>query len=224
MQDLGALTKNYRPKQWKPQEMLVGIEWPSSEVSLLDLGCGTGGVRPTLEKLVPGMKYKGIDIGESPEVNSRTEVLPDILEYDGVNIPFDDGYFDVVYSQQVFEHVRHQEQLLQDIKRVLKPGGYFVGSLSGLEPYHSRSIFNVTPWGWLKVLNENGFTATTIRPGVDGLTLLNRAFTRRLGGTYEFAEVGELNAKILAMDVSDIEKNRIMLDFAGHIVFAARID
>lgn len=59
MQDLGALTKGYKPKQWKSQEMLVGIDWPADVVTVLDLGCGTGTARKALQKIVPGMKYHG---------------------------------------------------------------------------------------------------------------------------------------------------------------------
>src|SRR5919202_1662471 len=38
-------------------------------------------------------------------------------------IPFDDNSFDVVYSNQVFEHVRFLDKMLSECARVLKPGG-----------------------------------------------------------------------------------------------------
>ena len=76
----------------------------------------------------------------------------------------------------------------------------------------------------MTVLNENGFLAKTLRPGVDGLTLINRAFTRRVGNVHSPLKVGELNQRILSLPISDSEKNRLMLDFAGHIVFVAKKD
>jgi SAM-dependent methyltransferase len=38
-------------------------------------------------------------------------------------LPFDDGFFDVVYSCQVLEHVRDWRAALGEIRRVLRPGG-----------------------------------------------------------------------------------------------------
>lgn len=190
--------------------------------AVLDLGCGTGNAYDGIKEVFGEIDYIGVDIEESPEVSTRSRDDLRFVSYDGVNIPFPADQFDLVYCHQVFEHVKYQERLLQDVLRVLRHDGYFVGSLSGIEPYHSRSIFNLTPWGWLRVLNENGFTVETMRPGVDGLTLLKRSFSRRLERNYELGPVGELNREILAMEISNVAKNRLMLDFAGHIVFCAR--
>ena len=38
-------------------------------------------------------------------------------------IPFPDGEFDVVYLMQVFEHLRDPRRFMQELSRILKPGG-----------------------------------------------------------------------------------------------------
>ena len=72
-----------------------------------------------------------------------------------------------MFSRQVFEHVRHPDALMREVARVLKPGGVFFGSVAYLEPYHSRSIFNFTPYGLMTVLGNAGLRLSELRPGID---------------------------------------------------------
>ena len=87
-------------------------------------------------------------------------------------MPFEDGDFDLVYCKQVLEHVRLPEPLLAEVRRVLAPGGWFAGSTSQLEPYHSLSLWNYTPVGFLALLEQAGLRPRRVRPGIDGLTLI----------------------------------------------------
>lgn len=41
-------------------------------------------------------------------------------------LPFNDGYFDIVFSKSVLEHIHKPGQYLSEIKRVLKPNGLFI--------------------------------------------------------------------------------------------------
>jgi len=94
---------------------------------ILDYGCGAG------ETVEAGMK-QGLDIfgtdvfyGAGPErvilardtglLGTRIRKIEDNI------IPFDDGYFDFVFHNQVFEHVPDIEVALANIRRVLRPGG-----------------------------------------------------------------------------------------------------
>lgn len=223
-QDFAMLSSGYPPKQWNSFDVLSEFAPENSEY-VLDLGCGDGEKIQRILDATPGASYLGVDIADSPEVNSRCREDERFHTYDGVNLPFRDNKFDVVFSRQVFEHVRHQEPLLREVWRTLKPNGLFVGSLSGLEPYHSRSIFNLTPWGWKVILNDSGFLVETIRPGIDGHTLMKRQFCMHTGTQFQHKHkdgTGEFNMEILQSERSDKEKNRLMLQFAGHIIFAAR--
>lgn len=85
---------------------------------VLELGSGTGWQAKTLDDLnyevealdLPSSKYKGDRVWQ-------------VNEYDGHNLPFDDNYFDVVYSSNVLEHIPHVEIFQKEIQRVLKPHG-----------------------------------------------------------------------------------------------------
>lgn len=220
MQDLGFLTKNYSPREWNALEVLKELSIKHN-AKVADLGCGTGRMYERLRLVCPLLDYIGIDIDHSVEVKSRERDDIHFVTFDGVHIPYPDGHFDVVFSNQVFEHVRHQEELLREIRRVLRIDGWFVGSLSGLEPFHSNSIFNLTPYGWLRVLNENGFELQTIRPGVDCTALISRQYSSKVG-VPPVSISGNIYDDISALPISDIEKSRLMLHFAGHIVFAGK--
>lgn len=222
MQDIGHLTKGYEPRIWSAIELLQEFRL-SPRSKILDLGCGTGRMYERLKVICPELDYVGIDIEHSPEVRERNRSELNFVTYDGVSIGYDDGAFDVVFSNQVFEHVRYQEDLLNEVKRVLNSSGLFIGSLSGLEPYHSYSMFNLTSYGWVRLLNESGFKVLTIRPGVDFTALIIRQFVSKTG-FLPTSVTGNIYDEILRLDVSDIEKNRLMLQFSGHIVFAATPD
>ena len=51
-----------------------------------------------------------------------------VLAYDGRTLPFEDEAFDVVVSNQVFEHVPDLPTALREIRRVLRRGGMLVCS------------------------------------------------------------------------------------------------
>lgn len=164
---------------------------------VLDLGCGTGVSLDLFREAAPGARWIGVDIEHSPEVDARTRDDGEFRTFDGVNIPADSGSIDLIYSRQVFEHVRHPEPLLSDIRRVLKPGGSFVGSTSHLEPYHSFSYWNFTPFGFKHLVEAAGLQLVELRPGIDAIALITRAYRNNDATMNQwFAEESPLNQQI----------------------------
>lgn len=164
---------------------------------VLDLGCGSGISLDQFRSVAPLAQWIGVDIEHSPEVDARTRADGEFRTYDGVNIPADSGSIDLIYSRQVFEHVRHPEPLLADIRRVLKVGGSFIGSTSHLEPYHSFSYWNFTPFGFKRLVEAAGLQLVELRPGIDAIALITRAY-RNNDATFNrwFAEESPLNQEI----------------------------
>jgi SAM-dependent methyltransferase len=141
---------------------------------VMDLGCGEGDSVDFFRRLNPDVQWVGLDIEDSPEVRRRKRKDAQFHSFDGVHMPFDMDHFDLVYCTQVMEHVRRPRELLAEVGRVLKPDGWFVGSTSQLEPYHSYSYWNFTPYGFRQLMDEAGLELLAIRPGIDALTLLAR--------------------------------------------------
>ena len=154
-------------------ERLV-LEQRNSIKVVLDLGCGEGNSIDFFRGLSPDIKWTGLDVDISPEVENRTRTDAHFETFDGVNIPFEDNSFDLIFCNQVLEHVRFPGKLMSNIHRVLKPNGYLVGATSQLEPYHSLSVWNYTPHGFRVLVEEAGLRLKEIRPGIDAITLITR--------------------------------------------------
>lgn len=141
---------------------------------VLDLGCGTGDSIDFFRALDPEVEWTGLDIEASREVGERTRRDARFVSFDGINIPFDAESFDLVYCKQVLEHVQAPQPLLAEVGRVLARSGRFLGSTSQLEPFHSRSTWNYTPYGFDLLVQGAGLQLMELRPGIDSLTLIAR--------------------------------------------------
>jgi SAM-dependent methyltransferase len=142
------------------------------EIKVLDVGCGSGKSLDVFMAIQKSTNWFGLDIADSPEVRMRNTNDSRFYTFDGVHIPFDDNTFDIIYSNQVFEHVRYPQELLIEISRVLKQDGYFIGSTSYLEPFHSFSYWNYTPYGFMVLLDNAQLRLDEIRPSIDSLALI----------------------------------------------------
>jgi ubiquinone/menaquinone biosynthesis C-methylase UbiE len=71
------------------------------------------------------------------------------LRADGAHLPFPDATFAVALSQAVLEHVPDPQAHVDELYRVLKPGGLLWLELAFLQPVHMAPwhYFNITPHG-----------------------------------------------------------------------------
>ena len=60
-------------------------------------------------------------------------------------LPFEDASFDVIHSNQVIEHLWNTDNMLREIRRLLKPDGYAVVSTNNLASWHN--VVSLT-MGW----------------------------------------------------------------------------
>ncbi|PYL84390.1 MAG: class I SAM-dependent methyltransferase [Acidobacteria bacterium] len=199
-------------------------------ITLLDLGCGAGSSYDAFCTSERAIRWIGLDILDSQEVILRPKRNLPFCAYNGVQVPLADQSVDIVYSRQVFEHVRHPKVLIEEIHRVLKKDGFFVGSTSHLEPFHSRSYWNYTPYGFCELLRDAGFRSILVRPGIDSLTLIGRRWLHylRLDALFEpFFTVESpanlfLEAALRVLRQPTERRNAFKLLFAGQFCFFAR--
>lgn len=69
----------------------------------LDIGCGTGGLVKQLRKL--GIDAYGVELSNYALEAADQEVKPFLKQGDIINLPYEEGQFDLVLSFDVFEHV-----------------------------------------------------------------------------------------------------------------------
>ena len=193
----------------------------------MDLGCGAGDSVDQFRSVDPGVSWVGVDLERSPEVASRVRADAEFRVFDGVHLPAEDASFDSVYCKQVLEHVRAPEPLIAEVARVLRPGGLFGGSTSQLEPFHSYSTWNYTPYGLSLLLEEAGLSVLEMRAGIDSLALIvNRGVGMR-GWTRRWWSVeSPLNRVISGFGrvrrLSPQQVNAIKLLLCGQFAFLAR--
>ena len=194
---------------------------------MLDLGCGAGDSVDVFRARDPEVQWVGLDVPGSPEAHERSRTDARFETFDGVSMPFDADAFDLVYCKQVLEHVRQPEPLLAEVARVLKPRGWFAGSTSQLEPYHSLSVWNYTPVGFLALLEQARLEPVELRPGIDALTLIawrlagnHRYFHRWWGRESPFNRALNACGRLLQADVRTLNATKLL--FCGQFAFLAR--
>jgi SAM-dependent methyltransferase len=87
--------------------------------SLLDAGCGDGGVARLLRARVRDV----VAVDVEPSAAWRDEPGLAFLVADAESLPFEDAAFDVVHSKDSLHHMQAPERALAQYRRVLKPGG-----------------------------------------------------------------------------------------------------
>lgn len=104
-------------------------------LTVLDIGCGSGGIALSLATDYGAAKVVGVDV-EDPVLDTArkratAKGLTDRVEFVKVApgpLPFGDGEFDLVFSKDAMIHIPDKEALFADVFRLLKPGGRFAAS------------------------------------------------------------------------------------------------
>ena len=66
------------------------------------------------------------------EANSNVDIVGD-----GHQLPFHNNVFDAIINEAVLEHVLEPKQIVDEIYRVLKPGGYVCAAVPFLQGFHA---------------------------------------------------------------------------------------
>jgi ubiquinone/menaquinone biosynthesis C-methylase UbiE len=108
--------------------------------TVLDLGCGNGATVKEYRGL--GYEAFGCDFAfkDGLDVDSLCgDGLIRLIKPEPYRLPFADASFDLVVSDQVFEHVQNYDETLAEIRRVLKPEGislhFFPSRYTPIEPH-----------------------------------------------------------------------------------------
>lgn len=130
---------NYFPKNWSGR--------------ILDVGCGQQPYRGLFEDRCK--EYIGCDL--SPK-------LEGIIACPADKLIFTSGSFDAVVCFQVLEHVREPWRVMEECKRVLKPGGILMVTAPFIFSYHAspQDFYRFTHEGLQYLAERCGFEVTWI--------------------------------------------------------------
>lgn len=122
---------------------------------VLEIGCGRGEVCRALNEHY-GCETVGVDISSYPEWDIKRDGVTLIKTDLTAPNPPDLGSFDVIYSNSVWEHVRHPFTMLKKSYELLKPGGYLLLSANlyrgPMASHRYREVF--FPWPHLLFSDE----------------------------------------------------------------------
>lgn len=94
--------------------------------AVLDLGCRAGALS---QHFLTGNEVTGVDVDEHALEHAARRGLRTVWGDVEEPLPFEDETFDAVVAGEILEHVRFPDEVVAEIRRVLKPGGVVVGSV-----------------------------------------------------------------------------------------------
>lgn len=107
-------------RYWQRTRHMIIMEFTPPDVSTVDVGCGSSHILASLPHMV------GVDM-RFDKLNFMRRTNKRLLQANGCTLPFADEQFECAISSQVIEHIPDEGgRLLDELTRVLKPGGILV--------------------------------------------------------------------------------------------------
>jgi phosphoethanolamine N-methyltransferase len=203
--------------------------------SVLDIGCGAGGIDLALVENHGAGYVTGIDV-EDP-VLSRAR---DLVEAKGLSariglckvapgpLPFPPASFDVVFSKDSIVHIPDKAALMAEVARVLRPGGWFLASdwLIGTETVSAEMAAYIaaegldfgmaTPARYGAAMVAQGFTNLRIASRNAWYRQEARTELQRLKGTAGAAVAARVGQDFVDHNIAIWERMLPVLDTGEH--------
>ena len=146
--------------KWTIENFLSGANLSK----VLEVGCGDGALLRLL--VLRGVDAIGVDASSSGVERCRARGLhAECLDVSTDCLPFAGHEFDAVISLETFEHLMNPHYALQEVRRVLRPGGRFLCSvpnpLTG-HPYLYPGLFEYK--NFRRFLEQSGFAIERVAP------------------------------------------------------------
>jgi SAM-dependent methyltransferase len=150
-------------------EYALEIAVDKTQLRILDIGLGSGkdlvNIRQKCLEAHPGMKLEFFGLECYPpnvEAAKKQGIQVFPINIESQKFPFENGFFDVVLSNQTLEHTKEIYWIFSEISRVLKPQGFVLSGVPNLASFHNRValLFGLQPTS-IQVLGPHvrGFTA-----------------------------------------------------------------
>lgn len=127
------------------QDKLYSLLEKDAEASFLDLGCYDGTLSISIANKIGTNKVFGVEINSELAKKSKENGI--VVKSSDLNhkIDFGDNSMDIVFSNQVIEHLYDIDRFVFEIYRVLKPGGYAIIGTVNIASWHNIACLIV---GW----------------------------------------------------------------------------
>jgi ubiquinone/menaquinone biosynthesis C-methylase UbiE len=152
---------------------------------VLEIGCGQGaGIEEIARRFHPHA-IDAFDLDEAQVARARDALVSlstngAILRLwtgDAEHIDAPDAHYDAVFEFTIFHHIPNWRRAVEEVRRVLRPGGLFLFEELSREYFHDTPVlgtllrrFTVHPWKdmfdfptFRRALTENGLRLTALR-------------------------------------------------------------
>lgn len=192
----GGWTWVYHPTYFLRRQIFLFIREvaPIEAGRVADIGCGS---KPYEPLFLNATEYIGMDIEEAR--NTRAAGSVDCY-FDGKHIPYRDEYFDGAIASEVLEHVFWAQEWLNEVHRILKPGGYLILTCPFMFHEHEmpHDYCRYTSAGLKHVLEMGGFEVVVQRKAAPGVECLVTQWNVYVWKTIEKLPIPRLVAISLA--------------------------
>ncbi|MGW7486773.1 class I SAM-dependent methyltransferase [Streptomyces sp. NPDC054786] len=148
--------------------------------TILDIGCGDGTAAATAAEVLAGHRLVGVDWSQDALRRARTRIPCAVRgELTGDGLPFAAGSADAVLFSEVVEHLVDPDAALDELRRVLRPGGHLMLSTPNLAAWYNRGLLLA---GVQPVFSEVSMRHIHGRPGTQVVGHLRLYTARALRG------------------------------------------
>lgn len=219
----------WRAGQDRRLRMIISAAGTRLDGRSLENGCGVG---MYLQHLAPhcgsiiGLEY------DHQRAREASEHSDNVINGASERLPFNPASFDVILSHEVLEHVNDDRRSMEEMVRVLRPGGVILLFIPNLGyPYETHGVYwrgryhfgniplvHYLPSGWRRKLapHVRAYTANDIKKLIAGLpvTVINKTII--YGGydniIYRFPNLG----RFLRMMFQWLEKTPLRIFGLSH--------
>jgi SAM-dependent methyltransferase len=159
--------------------------------TVLDVGCGFMPYKKLIEANPKVTEYVGMDLEKATYYD---QIEPD-LKWDGHNIPLEDESIDCVMATEFLEHYPEPENVLNEIRRVLKPGGILFATVPFIWNLHEVPYdeYRYTPYSIERHVRNTGFKEIKIK----ALGGWNLSFAQMIGLWVTFSKMNDFTRAVM---------------------------